>query len=272
MNITEFKVFSLCNEINLNKVANHFGINKKYDWEDFLTLKEDHLKGLIKEPESKMLNLFPYGSIVFMNMQHHEITDIVNYLKKIDKNLLNADFNYTDEYCLEFSDEEQGINNDRMLVNEYFEYQNSILSIVLAKSVALERIENDIGTLLDEIEVIVENLKRGNLSFSDEKIAKTSAQILEFKYKSLSYIMLLDKPDITWNNQDSEELYVQLSHIFELSERYDKVQAKSETLMDILQAFSNLTHQKRGTKLEWMVIILIFIEILISLVEFLILK
>jgi uncharacterized Rmd1/YagE family protein len=80
--------------------------------------------------------------------------------------------------------------------------------------------------------------------------------------------MLLDKPDITWENQDAETLYIQLSQFYELKDRYDKIQAKTETLMDITQVFGSLTHQRRGNKLEWMVIILIAIEIVLTLIEF----
>ncbi len=268
MNTISFKVFSLCKEIGLNKIATHFGINKNFNWVDFLSLEEDHLKGIVKEPAGKMVNVFPFGSVVFINLQHHEIVDIVNYLKKIEKNLDSPSYDFTDDYKLEITDDEEIINYDSMLVKNFDEYHTDILSIVLAKSVALEKVENDTENILDEIESVILLLKEGKLNSRDEKLAKTSARILSFKYNMISYIMLLDKPDITWDNQAAEELYIKLSHLFELNDRYDKIQAKSETLMDIVQVFTSLTHQKRGDKLEWMVIILIGIEIVLTLIDF----
>ncbi|MDF2570923.1 MAG: putative YagE family, partial [Sporomusa sp.] len=54
---------------------------------------------------------------------------------------------------------------------------------------------------------------------------------------------------------------------FELKDRYEKIRHKTETIMDITEAFSNLVHARRGTRLEWAIIILIVIEIVLSLYD-----
>ncbi|MGE5678657.1 MAG: RMD1 family protein [Pseudomonadota bacterium] len=272
METKSIKAYSLCNEISLDKVASHFGINKKYKWEDFLTLKEENLKGVLPVPEGKSAVIFPFGSIVFVNMEHHEIVDLVNYLKKLELNLKNADYKFGESYMLEIGVEETSVGFDSMSVSDYQNYHLGILATVLAKSVALEKVEKDLGELVDEFENIVELLGKGMLNISDEKIAKMSARILGFKFDTISYIMLLDKPDITWENQEAETLYMQLSQFYELNERYEKIQSKTETLMDITQVFGSLAQQKRGNKLEWLVIILIGFEIVLTLIEYIFMK
>lgn len=261
------KVFSLCNEINLNKIAAHFGITKKFKWEDYLTLDSTQLKGILREPENKIIKLFHFGSGVFVNMGHHEIVDIVDYLKKFEKGIINTSFKYQDDYRIVVNDEEPTIHFEYMNVNRYEKYHLDILSVVLAKSVALERIEEGLDSLLDEMEEVIDKLERGKLAISDSKLAKTAGNILKYKFNTISYLMLLDKPDITWVNQESESLYNELSKLFELRDRYDKIKAKSETLMDITEVFTTLTHQKRGNMLEWMVIILIAIELVFAITE-----
>lgn len=272
MESKSIKAFSLCNEISLDKISSHFGINKKYKWEDYLTLREGHLKGIIPAPEGKSAAIFPFGSIVFINMEHHEIVDVVNYLKKIENNLKNADYKFEESYMLNIGVDEPSVDFNSMSVTDFRIHQLEILAIILAKSVALEKEETDLNNLLDEVENIVDLLGRGILNISDEKNAKLSGKILGFKFDTISYIMLLDKPDITWENQEAETLYNQLSQFYELRERYEKIQAKTETLMDITQVFGTLTQQRRGNKLEWMVIILIGIEIVLTLIEFIFLR
>jgi uncharacterized Rmd1/YagE family protein len=272
METKTIKAFSLCNEISLDKISSHFGINKKYKWEDFLTLREGHLKGVLPVPEGKSATIFPFGSIVFVNMEHHEIVDVVAYLKKIEGNLRNADYKFGESYLLEIGVDEPSVDFNSMSVTDFKNYHLDILATVLSKSVALEKVEKDLGTLLDEFEHIVDFLEQGVLNISDEKIAKMSARILGFKFDTISYIMLLDKPDITWENQDAEALYMQLSQFYELKERYEKIQSKTETLMDITQVLGALTQQKKGNRLEWLVIILIGFEILLTLVEFIFLR
>jgi uncharacterized Rmd1/YagE family protein len=141
------------------------------------------------------------------------------------------------------------------------------VATVLAKSVALERIERDTDVLLDEIEDIVGYLQQGKLNISDEQLGKMSARILGFKLSTISYIMLLDKPDITWVNEEAAALYDELGTLFELNDRYENIKHKTETLMDITEVFAGLTHARRGTRLEWAIIVLIGIEIVLSLVD-----
>jgi len=266
---TEFKAIVLSNEINLNKIAEHFGINRKFKWEESLLLGDSELKGILGQTDNKMVYIFHFGSLVFLNCQHHEIMDIINYMRKIEVGIIHSNlFKYVDEYKIESNpDEIFAINNEYMVTKQQVKYQLDIVATILAKSVALDKIEMDISYLLDEIEDVVNNLHQGRLTVSDEKLAKMSASILGFKLSTISYIMLLDKPAITWNNENASALFNELTTLFELNERYGKNRHKIDTLMDITEVFSGLAHAKRGTRLEWAVIILIAIEIVLSLVD-----
>jgi required for meiotic nuclear division protein 1 len=57
-----------------------------------------------------------------------------------------------------------------------------------------------------------------------------------------------------------------LAHMFELPQRYHQVQHKSETLMDISEVFTSLSHASTSTRLEWTIIVLIVIVIEIEIV------
>jgi len=266
---TEFKAIVIGNEINLNKIAEHFGINRKFNWEESLILKRNELQGIISQTDDKMVYVFHFGSVVFLNFQHHEIMDVINYFKKIEVGIIQSSlFKYVDDYKIESTpDGIFAINNEYMVTKQQADYQLDIVATILAKSVALDKIEIEISSLLDEIEEVVNNLHQGKLAVSDEKLAKMSASILGFKLSTISYIMLLDKPAITWNNENASELFNELTTLFELSERYGKNRHKIDTLMDITEVFSGLAHAKRGTRLEWAVIIMIGIEIVLSLVD-----
>lgn len=47
----EFKAIALGNEINLNKISQHFGSNRKLKWKDYLVLKGTELQGIVHEIE-----------------------------------------------------------------------------------------------------------------------------------------------------------------------------------------------------------------------------
>ncbi|MGE5654618.1 MAG: RMD1 family protein [Bacillota bacterium] len=264
----EFVAHALSDEMDLNVIANHFGINRKLRWEEVLTLKDTNLKGILKDPEGKRVALTSFGSAVFINCQPHEIRDMVLYLQRIDSHLKEARLDLMDTYHLAVEPgAETMVHYDQAVVPSVSPHHHEIISVVLAKSVALERIELGINRLLDESEEIVRYLETGKLNISDQRLAKLTARILSFKYNSLSYIMLLDKPDVAWRGHDTLELFTELSGLFELGERYGRLQLKTETLQDITDSFANFTHARRSNRLEWVVIILIGLEIAMSLFE-----
>lgn len=269
MNNFEFKSTVIGPEINIKEIAVHFGINKKFKWEEPLILNENFLKGLLPQPQGKYVYLFHFGSIACINLTFHEIKDVVKYLKGIDKTLKdNSPFGYVEDFKLVVNENSEfEINYDSVVVDTLKEHHLDIIATILAKSVALKKIEIDTDILLDEIENIMDFLDKGHLNISDDKLSKMSGKILRFKYTTLSSIMVLDKPDIAWKNEDAEDFFINLSDLFELKDRYEKIRHKTEVLLDITEVFSSLTHAKRGNRLEWAVIILILIEIVMTVVE-----
>lgn len=264
-----FKSISLANELDLNVIANHFGIKRKFKWEDLLVLTDDHLQGILSNVGEKKVYLFHFGVIVCINLQHHEIMDVVLYLKKLVPSIDDkAAFTYEDDYSLMIEKVKQiSIDNDSMTAGEYFDYQAELITTVLAKSVALEKNEFAVDILLDKVELVINNLREGKLGVSDMELAKMRADILRFKLGAISNLMILDNPDITWDNAAAAELYSRLSIVFELKERFQILQHKTQTLMDIAESFSDLVHAKRSTRLEWIIIILIALEFGLSIYD-----
>ena len=270
MQSLEFLAVSVAQELNLNQFARHFGIEKKFKWEDTLSLKDHQLKGIISDHHNKIVYIFHFGCLVSINCSKHDLSDLYNYLCKIDSTLVKTQehFKYIDSFRVELNkDKELEVHHNYMVTPRLLEHYPQIIAIVLARSVALDRIEENIEKVSDDIEKIIEYLDQGNLNIGDNKLAKLSARVLRYKYNTISYVMVLDKPDITWYKEDAEILFMQLAELFELQERYENLRHKTETIMDITEVFTILTHAKRGTKLEWMIIILIAFEIVISLVE-----
>lgn len=277
MQIFDFKSTVAASEIDLNALATHFGINKKYKWSEPLLLTEENINGIIPSPAGKFLYVFYFGSLVFVNLSFHEIQDIINYLKKIDNDIGNVvPFKYSEDFKLEVMDDFRSEDADSKnfeirynycVAGKLKNYYLDIVATVIAKSVALESVEFNIDNLLDDIENIIIFLDRGRLDLSDKQLAKMSGKVLRFKYNTISSLMLLDKPDVAWKFEDAEDFFLELSTLFEMDDRYEKIRHKSDTLLDITEVFTGLTHSKRGNRLEWMVIILIAVELVLFGIE-----
>ena len=155
-----------------------------------------------------------------------------------------------------------------MTESVFEEYYLDIISMILAKSISLEKVEYETDKLLDNIEDVIGFLEQGKLNMSDKELAKTTAKVIRFKYNTISNLMLFEKPSAAWNNEDIEKFFMEMMGLFDLEDRYTKITRKTEILRNITEVFGSMSHEKRATKLEVIVIVLILFEVIIAMIEF----
>jgi len=63
---------------------------------------------------------------------------------------------------------------------------------------------------------MIDKLEKGKLNVGNKEIAKTTSKIVRHEYNTIAYIMILDKPDITWTNSDAKNLYDMMSEFSNL--------------------------------------------------------
>lgn len=267
-----FKAYAITHEIDLNKIAIHCGIPKKFTWEQPLILRGDTLKSILNKNVDDFQNVlvFSFGSIVFINSSHtSEINLFLNFIKSFepDIDIKNAD-SYTDDYSLHISENENiELTDEYVMVPEYATFYPELISTVLAKSVALERTEEQLGKIHDKLETMIDRLEKGKLRIGNKELARTTAKIVRHEYNTLAYIMILDKPDITWTSSDASEFYDKMTEFFELSDRYKILKSKTDILYNIMDGFSTISHSIRGLFVEWIIVSLILFEIVLTLLE-----
>ncbi|MEH7331630.1 RMD1 family protein [Neobacillus drentensis] len=267
-----FKAFAITNEIDLNKIAIHCGIPKKFTWEEPLILKGDILKAILTKnvDDSQMVLIFSFGSIVFINhTTESEMKDLFSYIHSFEPDFeIVHDDRYTDDYSLHIQETENiELTDEYVVVPEYEEFYPELISTVLAKSVALEKTEEQLGKIHDKLETMIDRLEKGRLRIGNKELARTTAKIVRHEYNTLAYIMILDKPDITWSSSSASEFYDKMGDFFELNDRYKILKSKTEILYSIMDGFSTISHSIRGLFVEWIVVILIVIEILLTIFE-----
>jgi uncharacterized Rmd1/YagE family protein len=268
----QFTAFTLSGELDLNRLGTHLGIIRKYRWEEPMLLDPMTLQPSTGDlPEEPRVYLYYFGGVVFLNCSDSTIRDFSRKMEKIVDSFKDfPNLIFQEQYSLRI---EAGgaltVANDYAVMPRYDRPIIDIIAFVIAKSVALERIEEQVDMVLDEIEGVITLLDQGKLGIPDRRLAKLASKILNFKYRSIAYIMVLDKPDITWENQAADRLYLTMANLFELNQRYQEIKHKSETLMDITEVFTGLSHARRASRLELIIIALIFIEIVIYLFQIL---
>jgi uncharacterized Rmd1/YagE family protein len=267
-----FKAFAITNEIDLNKIAMDCGIPKKFTWEEPLILKGDILSSILNKSiqELQQVLIFSFGSIVFINNANEdEIKGFMRYIRTFEPeiDLVHLD-QYTDDYSLHVKESETiELTDGYVLVPEFASFYPELISTVLAKSVALEKTEEQLGQIHDNLETMIDRLEKGKLRIGNKELAKITSKIVRHEYNTLAYIMILDKPEITWTSSTASEFYDHMVNFFELTDRYKILKSKTEILYNIMEGFSNISHSVRGLFVEWIIVILILFEIILTLLE-----
>ncbi|MNQ80198.1 hypothetical protein D3C85_951650 [compost metagenome] len=268
-----FKALAITNEIDLNKIAIHCGIPKKYTWEQPLILRHKVLQKIYQKEldDLQQVLVFSFGSVVFVNLtDQNEITALLKFIQSFEPDLaLEKADKFTDDYSLRI-EEENGdltLTDEYVVTSEYEFFLPEMIATVLAKSVALERSEEQLGKIQDNLEVIIDRLEKGKLRVGNKELARTTAKIVRHEYNTLAYIMILDKPELTWTHSSASQFYDEMVGFFELNDRYTILKSKTDILYHILEGFSTISHSIRGLFVEWIVVILIVIEVVLTVLQ-----
>lgn len=270
MELFRFNAYALNGELDLNRLAARLGIVRKYRWEEPMKLNPATFS-LASADDRELVYLYYFGGIVFINCSAELIARFVEMLPKHSETVKKpVELPFREEYRLEIDPARpSAIANDFTVMPDLNMAMIEIICFVIAKSVALERIEERIDQVFDEVEGLIANLDKGRLELPDQHMARMVSSILSFKVTSLAHIMVLDKPEITWDNPEADRLYTTMAGLFELKQRYQEIKHKSETLLDMTGVFTGISHARRSARLEWIIIILIGIEIALFLLEML---
>lgn len=264
-----FKAYALTNEIDLNKIALECGSSRKYTWEEPLGLQGTVLSNILGRhiTDDQKILVFSFGSIVLINLPADGTQKVFKYLKKVKPDLETKRYEaYMDDYRLHVEhDSEITLTDDYIIVPDYKIFYDDLVSTVIAKSVALERTEEQLEKILDKLENIIDRLEKGRLRISNKELARITAGIVRHEYNTIAYIMILDKPDITWVNHDASMFYDRMSEFFELNDRYEVIKQKTQILENIIDGFSSISHSIRGLFVEWIIVLLVLAEVVLMI-------
>ncbi len=215
---------------------------------------------------NRYLYVFDYGVVVFANYDAITKKDFLDFIHQFSTSIVNLDL--SEEYQIK-TDEKL---TKALVKNDYVSVQqidSSILRIVLlnvGQSVALEYYE----VLTDELitsskHYILELEKRGRLSISKTNLLKYIGKVLNVKNSIVDNLYILDDPNLVWENEDLNILNRQLKSNFDINTRFKDLDYRLQIIEDNLTLFTDVLNVRESTRLEWIIIILIVIEIMIAL-------
>mgnify|MGYP001574926481 CR=1 FL=1 len=207
--------------------------------------------------------LTKFGAITFWNVPYRLRAQFLNELKPYVK-AKKESYPYDEDTKVIFGREIDKVTFEKVFLSHLDVNHIKIISYVLSQSVALERYEDEIESSLSEIGAIVENLKTsGKAMLRERAVLKQIGRVLSVKQTVVAHLSLFDKPEEVWESPDLENLYNKLNAEYDLRDRFDVLDEKTNYLSDISQMLMNFLAEKRNAFLEIVIIILIAVDIVL---------
>jgi uncharacterized Rmd1/YagE family protein len=145
-----------------------------------------------------------------------------------------------------------------------------VIANALAKSVVLARDEREVSSVIERVEPFARQLaEKGRTPGGRRVILKHIGNALLVQHRVSGRVAVAEKPDVVWDRPDLERLYARLQDEYELKERADALARKLAVISDTAEILTDMIDTKRSLRLEFIIVVLIVFEIVITTYEIL---
>lgn len=155
---------------------------------------------------------------------------------------------------------------DRVLVPELTWPVRSVVGLVLAQSAAMEYYEDHVSEILEQTDRITQALaESGRMRGRVRDTVRFIGHCIETKNEIVETLALFDKPDVTWESEQLDRLFVRLREMMEIDDRFRALEYRLRTIQDSLVLLVELSRGESTFRLELLVVLLIFLELAVML-------
>ena len=141
----------------------------------------------------------------------------------------------------------------------------------LARSTKLAVLERLLDDYFESTKSIPSVLSAGGLPFTRDFITQTTGQLLGIRAQLNLYSDLTDSlPDLFWDSRHElglEGYYDQVGRVLDTNIRIKILNQKMDYASEIASVLRQLLSERHGVRMEWIIIILIAVEVAISLFD-----
>lgn len=208
----------------------------------------------------KYVAIYRYGVVCFFNFQSEEITTFLNRLRPFASNL--AEKKYDEEFVIE-TGEKDIFGYNTIVVSRPSAEVYRLIMLNVAHSSALDYFTEQTRNLLETTQYHTRLLSTsGRLGISARRMKKYLGKTLTFKNEIAGNLYIFDSPLVTWEDEYLDRLNMELKRTFELQPRYRILKEEIEIIIENLELYKDLMQHRSSKQLEWIIILLILIEVI----------
>lgn len=204
---------------------------------------------------------FNFGVIVFVGYSEDEMKWAVKAVMAHQKNPVNNWLRDDHEICYE-DGATLAFEFDEVVIDKLDVKVIRITMFNLAQSVALDHYHDVSDGLLNEVKGFANQLElTGKLKISRKNMMRFLGRALNTQNDIAENIYIFDAPDLVWDDEYLDKLHQGLIKHFDLRVRFSEVEYMLRIIEDNLTVFREIIHQRESSLLEYIIIILILVEV-----------
>lgn len=216
---------------------------------------------LYKTSNDQYVYVFKYGAVCFLNYDVIYISEFLRLISSFCKNPFKDSF--TDEFLIETGAKELKVGFNKIDIPSNDIEVLRLVMLNVTQSVALDYYEYQTDALLEETNTYTQTLEnKGTLGISNKKLKQYIGRTLLLRNRIAENIYAFDSPPETWENESLTRIDTDLKRTFDLQVRVRTIHEGLSIIRDNLELFRGLLQYRNSNILEWIVIILILVEVL----------
>jgi uncharacterized Rmd1/YagE family protein len=215
-----------------------------------------------------MVFLFSFGVVIFFDVGQAGREGELLRLRRAPSVMRDAQVISEEFTVREQSDARPDVEDGVLVVDTLTPERASMVALTVAQSAAMEYYERIVDQMFADNDSFVQRLeKSGNISVFTAKLQRFIGAAISTRSEVISVLHLLDKPDVVWDDPGAERIYEELRSQFDLVDRYQSLELKLRSVQESLSLLTDIARDRRLVFLETSVIVLIFVEIVLTLIR-----
>jgi required for meiotic nuclear division protein 1 len=215
---------------------------------------------------SKYLYVFKYGIVCFLGYSETEMASFFQMIGPYCKNLF--DQRLSDEFDIETEAPAVNYGYNKIEIPSPNIDELRLIMLNVSQSVALDYYNQQTNSLLEETNSHTQLLeKKGRINMGGIKLKKYIGRTLNLKNRISGNLYIFDSPEETWENENLNKLDIGLKKTFDLQARFRTIQEGLSIVKENMELFKDLLQNRNSLTLEWVVIILILVEVINILIS-----
>lgn len=164
----------------------------------------------------------------------------------------------------------EAVKQDQIILSTSSPFERLAHSYALAQSVRLSAFETVVHRSIANTRNIPETMAAtGEVRLEAKELSKQMGELLMLRCDVNLHCDILDTPEIFWDEDKFEPIYISSREYQEIDKRVEILNQRLGVLKDLYDLLQNGLNVKHGNKLEWIIIILILVEVVFEFLELL---